>query len=180
LDTPKRLAAHAALALALALAAPARAGQVAAPVDGRPAHFDPGGLWHGLRWKTPLAELLKILEGEARLLDKPVTLKDGHVVAAAIPTYRLEGQDYVVRFVFESGRLALVSLRTQEDRYAKPEVYEKMARWLDERFGQKGEEGKDDNFIDLRQFRWRLPEGQVDLKYIPGVVVILYSAPAAS
>jgi len=182
-NTPKRPAlsavpaALAALALALA-AAPASAGEPAATLA-RPAHFDPGGLWHGLRWKTPLAELLEALDGEARLLDKPVTLKDGNVVAAAIPVYRLEGQDLVVRFLFGDGRLALVSLRTLEDRYAKPEVYEKTARWLDERFGKKGEEGKDDNFIDLRQTRWRLAESQVDLKYIPGVMVILYS-PAGS
>jgi len=169
-----------ALAAAPALAAEtARAPAAASAVRGDPAHFDRAGHWRAARWGMTLAQILTAFAGEARALDRPVKLQDGNLVAAAIPAYDLEDQAFVVRFVFAKDALALVSLRTPEDRYAKPEVYEKMARWLDGRFGKKGEEGKDDNFVDLRQTRWRLPESQVDLKYIPGVVVILYS-PAGS
>jgi hypothetical protein len=166
------------LALAGRPAAAAEPPRPAAPVRATPGHFEPGGLWRGLPWGSTLERVLAAFPGESRALDRPVTLADGNVVAGAIPAYEIEGRTFVVRFVFTKGSLALVSMRTPEDQYAPPEFYEKLAKVLEERFGSKGEKTKDDNFVDLRETRWRLPSSQVDLKYIPGVVVILYSAPA--
>ena len=68
-----------------------------------------------------------------------------------------------------------MSLRTPEKTYAATDVYEKLSDHLAKQLGGPGEETKDDNFVDMRQTRWNVGGTRIDLKYIPGVVVILYS-----
>jgi hypothetical protein len=146
------------------------ASPIASPEDGN-------GEWRASRWGMTAEEVLRAFPGEARRLDPQEKLLDGNVVAVGIEHHELAWQDFRVRFVFENGKLALVSLRTPPDAYAKPEVFERVRAHLDEAFGRKGEYTSDENFIDMRQVRWRLPRGSVDLKFIPGVVVILYYRP---
>jgi hypothetical protein len=119
-------------------------------------------------------EVLRAFPGEARRLDPAERLADGNVVAAAIERFEVASTSFRVRFVFEGGKLALVSLRTPPDEYAAPEAFERLERHLAATFGAAGEVSRDDSFIDLRQTRWKLARGAVDLKYIPGVLVILH------
>jgi len=133
------------------------------------------GAWRGARWAMTVDELLKVFPGEAVRLDPEQKLPDGNVIAAGIEKHVLEGQELRVRFVFTDGKLALVSLRSPPDQYAHPEVYAKLREHLARQLGSPGEETKDDNFVDLRQTRWDRAPSRIDLKYIPGVVVLLYS-----
>ena len=49
-----------------------------------------------------------------------------------------------------------------------------MARW-----GNPVESAADSNFIDMRQTRWDRGANRADLKYIPGVVaMVFYPRPA--
>jgi hypothetical protein len=133
-----------------------------------------GTAWRSVDWGMTVEEVLKAFPGEAVRLDPEETLADGNTVAVAIDRYPVLDQKLRVRFVFSGGKLALVSLRTQPDRYAQPEYFAEVEKHLAAGFGGPGESSTDDNFIDLRQTRWRLPTRTADLKYIPGVVVILY------
>jgi hypothetical protein len=123
-----------------------------------------------------LAEVLAALPGEASALEKPVVLPDGNVVAAGIDGYALHAVKVQVRFVFDGGgKLALVSLRTPEKQYAGADVYAGLQAKLAAELGGKGEESRDDTLVDMRQTRWEAGASRVDLKYLPGTVVVLYS-----
>jgi hypothetical protein len=124
-------------------------------------------------------QLLAAFPGEAVRLEPEERLADGNVVAAGIERWVDAGQPFRVRFIFADGKLALVSLRSPVDQAATAASYEQLRKLLAERLGAAGEETTDDAFIDLRQTRWRAGESRVDLKYIPGVVVVLYSPWAA-
>jgi len=137
-----------------------------------------GTAWRSVSWGMTVDEVLKALPGEAARLDPEEKLADGNVVAAGIERHLVLDQKLRVRFLFSQGKLAMVSLRTQPDRYAPPEYYSEVEKYLGDSLGGPGEASKDDNFIDLRQTRWKLPTRTVDLKFIPGVVVILYYPPA--
>jgi hypothetical protein len=174
-----RETAAAVLVVVLALASEAVTGAVSeagAPVPPQGAHAAKAGraAWGAARWGMSVDEVLRAFPGEAVKLDPEERLSDGNVVAVGIERRAVAGQAFRVRFVFEKGQLALVSLRTLPQGYAEPEVYERMEAHLSETLGPPVARDRDDNFIDLRQTRWRLPDAGVDLKYIPGVVVVLY------
>jgi hypothetical protein len=146
-----------------------------APAQLRPATAE----WRAARWGMTVDEVLKAFPGEARKLDAPIALADGNVVAAGIERDELAGVAFRVRFVFHpKGGLALVSLRTDEKDPATPARYEAVQRALAERLGRPAERDVDGNFIDMRQTTWRTPSGRVDVKFIPGTLVVLHAAPS--
>lgn len=159
-----------ALVALLAIATPAL-GRAQEPEPATPLH-DLG--WRTSRWGMSVAEVLAAFPGEAVRLEPGQRLADGNVVAVEIAAHEVAGERLRARFVFDDGRLALVSLRTPEDRYAKPEAYAAVRDTLAAAFGWSGEEAKDDSLVDLRQTRWRLGRSAVDLRYIPGVVSIVW------
>lgn len=160
-------AAAVAAALALASAAVAR--------DTSPAGADDPPAWRAARWGMTVEDVLAAFPGEAVRLEQPVPLADGHVVAAGIDGFSLGPDRFQVRFVFEDGRLALVSLRTPERAYAPADRYAAVGALLARELGRPGEEARDDALVDLRQRRWEVGATRIDLKYLPGVLVVLYS-----
>jgi len=165
------------LALALSLSA-ARAAPPAAPLAA-PAE-DASGEWRAARWGMTVEEVLKAFPGEAARVEPELKLADGNTVSAGIERHELGGQVFRVRFVFQGGKLALVSLLAGHVRFVGPEAFESLQKVLAERLGGPGESTKDDAFIDMRQVRWDRPRGRVDLKFIPGKLVILHSPPEAT
>jgi hypothetical protein len=137
-----------------------------------------GAQWREARWGMTSGEVLRAFPGEAKLLEKPLALADGNVVAAGIDRHELGGTAFRVRFVFDpAGKLVLVSLRTDEHDYAKAERLGPVESALVARLGPATERSAVDDFVDQRQVTWRTPSGRVDLKYIPGVIVVLHAAP---
>jgi hypothetical protein len=130
--------------------------------------------WRAARWGMTVAEVVAAFPGEATRLTPEEKLADGKVVAAGIDGYTMASQAFRVRFLFDRGKLALVSLRTPQEKYADAAAYEQFRKYLGEELGGPGEATRDDNFVDLRQTRWKGPGTTVDLKFIPGVVVIQY------
>lgn len=163
------------LALSTALAAapadtPAGVSATAAP--------DTPGLG-AARWGMTPTEVVAAFTGEAFLQEPPVTLPDGNVVGAGINAYRWHDLTLNVRFVFTGGKLSLVSLRTEQNRYVDAEAYVALCDRLRKEWGAPLEESKDDAFVDMRQVRWARGANRTDVKYIPGVVaVVIYPAPA--
>jgi len=173
---PKRLVAV--LICTIAVATPARemaaknAPVLAAPSPG--AFASPGQGWRAARWGMTPAEVAAAFPKEARLLSPEVTLADGNVVAAAIDGFAFEGLTFDVRFIFTGGKLALVSLRTPQKQPVDAEAYSRLRDALARKWGPPMEDAKDDNFVDMRQTRWTRGPDRADLKYIPGVVVLLH------
>lgn len=165
-----RRAAAACLALAvLALVAPAA---------GRAQALGSGAEWQGARWGSTLEQVLKAFP-EAKKLDEPLQLADGNVVAAGIEKVVLGGTAFRVRFVFDSGGgLALVSLRTPEAVAAPKEQLGAIENALVAKLGPPAGRAEDRNFVEQRQVTWKTGSGRVDLKYIPGTIVVLHAAPS--
>jgi len=134
----------------------------------------PEDAWRAARWGMTPAEVLAAFPKEARLLSPEVQLVDGNVIAAAIDGFPFEGLNFDVRFIFTGGKLSLVSLRTPQKQPVDADAYARLREALVKKWGAPLEETKDDNFIDMRQTRWNRGSSRADLKYIPGVVVLLY------
>lgn len=167
--TRRALTAALAASLVAALALPSVASAQHAP----PAE------WRAARWGMTVDDVLKAFPGEATRLDQPVQLADGNVVAAGIESFVLAARAFRVRFVFDrTGHLVLVSLRTPEKDYAKPDALPAVEQALAERLGPPTSRSSDKQFVDMRQVTWKGPSGRVDVKYIPGVVVVLHAAPS--
>lgn len=130
--------------------------------------------YRAARWGMTPGEVLAAFPGEAVALQPPLSLPDGNAVAVELPVQALAGEQVRARFVFAGGRLALVGLRTPEDRYAGPEAYAAVRAALAATLGFGGAESRDDSLIDLRQTRWILGRSAVDLRYIPGVVSVVW------
>jgi hypothetical protein len=130
--------------------------------------------WRAARWGMTPAEVAAAFPNEARLLSPEVTLADGNVVAVGIDGLAFEGLTFDVRFVFTGGKLSLVSLRTPQKQPVDAEAYARLRAALVKKWGPPTEDAKDDNFIDMRQARWDRGPDRADLKYIPGVVVLLH------
>ncbi len=139
------------------------------------ANADDGG-WRAARWGMTQDEVLKAFPTEAKPLDPPLKLADANKVAIGIDKHAIGATEFLAKFVFDpAGKLALVSLRTDPKTYAKAEVFEATRKALAEQLGKPGSESSDDNFVDLRQVSWWTKRDRVDLKYVDGVVVVLYS-----
>ena len=148
---------------------------------GRAAHVssdETSGLWRSARWGMTVEELLAAFPGEARRLDPEIRLADGDVVAAGIDAHSVAGHPLVVRFVFTAGGLSIVSLRTPRESYAGDRVYRDLQAHLKGRLGAPTYQVVEKPFVEQRQTRWAMARGVVDLKAIPGTVVLMYSAPA--
>ena len=142
--------------------------------------------WGGTRWAMSPDEVLAALPAGAFRVTPEMKLPDGSVVAVGIDGAVFDGLAFSVRFVFEGGKLVLVSLRTPPDRYADAQAYDRVREALLGRWGAPLETTKDDALIDMRQTRWERGASRTDLKYIPGVVAIVHypnpagPAPAAA
>lgn len=159
--------------------APTVAAAAASPAS--PPAPDTGEGWRGARWGMTVDEVLKAFPGEAVRIDPEMRLADGTVVAAGIDAHQVASRPFRVRFVFQDGKLSLVSLRTPPDSYAGHEVFAEVEKALAARYGPPMESASDAELIDLRQTRWSAGTSGVDLKYIPGVVAIVhYPRPAAA
>ena len=173
---PKRLVAVLTCTFALAASACATAGG-SAPVSAGPspgAFASPGQGWRAARFGMTPEEVLAVLPKEAFRLSPEVTLADGNVVAVGIDGLAFEGLTFDVRFIFTGGKLSLVSLRTPEKKLVDADAYARLRDALVKQWGPPLEETKDDNFVDMRQTRWERRSDRADLKYIPGVVVLLH------
>ncbi len=160
--------------LACASAALATAAAVAAEHPSQPAAGD--GDWRAARWGMTADEVLGAFPGEAKRLEPAPKLKDGNTVAVGIDRHAIGATEFRVRFVFDpAGKLALVSLRTDPKTYAKPEAFLAARKTLVDRLGPPGAESSDANYVDLRQVSWWTARDRIDLKYVDGVVVVLYS-----
>jgi hypothetical protein len=165
------------LAACLLLAGPA------APPEGAatsPGVVDASGTFRGARWGMKVDEVRALFKGDAKPVEPELKLADGNVVALRMDGLQLAGRTVRAGFVFAGGGLALVSLRTLEREYAPPEAFEAASKAIGDAFGGPGKITKDDNFVDMRQATWARPQGVVDLKYIPGVLVLMYSPPPAA
>lgn len=134
------------------------------------------GGWRGARWGMTEEEVLAAFPGEARRLEKPQKLADGNTVGIGIDRHVVGGTELRVRFVFDpGGKLALVSLRTDAGTYAPVAAFEATRDALAARLGPPAATSADANYVDMRQASWWTAQSRVDVKYIPGVVVVLYS-----
>jgi hypothetical protein len=125
-------------------------------------------------------EVLAAFPREATHVSPEAKLADGNTIGVAIDGFAFEGLTFDVRFIFEGGKLALVSLRTPQKTYVDADGYARLRDALVKKWGAPLEDTKDDNFIDLRQTRWNRGPDRADLKYIPGVVaMIFYPRPAS-
>lgn len=167
------------LSAAVLLSAQARSADEAPPAAAPAARqaTPPSGEWRAARWGMSVEEVLKAFPGEAARIEPALALADGNAVSAGIERHEVGGHAFRVRFVFEGGKLALVSLLAGHERFVGPEAFEAVGKALAERYGRPGALSKDDAFVDMRQLRWELPGGRVDLKFIPGKLVILHSRP---
>ncbi len=155
-------------------AAPPTAGPAAPAAAVAPD--EASGLWRAARWGMSVEELLVAFPGEARRLDPEIRLADGDVVAAGVDGQVVAGHPLVVRFVFTDGGLSIVSLRSPAGAYAGERVYRDLQAHLKGRLGAPTYEVVEKPFVEQRQTRWALARGVVDLKAIPGTVVLMYSA----
>jgi hypothetical protein len=119
-------------------------------------------------------EVLAAFPKEAFRLSPEVTLADGNVVAVSIDGFAFEGLTFDVRFIFTKGKLSLVSLRTPQKQPVEAEAYARLRDALVKKWGPPMEDAEDDNFVDMRQARWNRGPDRADLKFIPGVVVLIH------
>lgn len=149
------------------------------PADAAPAPAAMPG-WRAARFGMTPAEVLAAFPKEASAVSPPVKLADDNTIEARIDGFAFEGQTFDVRFIFEGGKLALVSLRTPQKTYVDADAYGRLREALVKAWGAPLEDTADANFIDMRQTRWNRGADRADLKYIPGVVAIIhYPRPAA-
>jgi hypothetical protein len=132
------------------------------------------GAWRAARFGMTPEEVLAAFPKEAFRLSPEVTLADGKVVAVGIDGYAFEGLPFDVRFVFADGKLAMVSLRTPAKVPADAAAYARLREALERKWGPPMEDDKDDKVVDMRQTRWNRGPDRADLKYIPGVVVLIH------
>jgi hypothetical protein len=135
---------------------------------------DERGGWGNVRWGMSVEEVLAAYPDRAQRVDPEEKLADGTVIAARLEEHAIGRRTFRVRFLFEGGQLALVSARTPQDVYAPPESYEELQRLFRDELGPPAAVDADDALIDMRQTRWVVGRTAVDLKYIPGVLAILY------
>lgn len=135
--------------------------------------------WRAARFGMTPEEVLAAFPKEATRISPEVKLADGAIVAVGIDGFAFEGLTFDVRFVFAGGKLSLVSLRTPQKKYVDADAYARLHDSLVKQWGAPLEDTKDDAFVDLRQTRWNRGPERADLKYIPGVVaMIFYPRPA--
>ena len=160
------------VAAVLALASPGAPASAAEPA--------PTGGWRGARFGMTPDEVLAAFPKEATRISPEVKLADGNTIGVGIDGFAFEGLTFDVRFIFAGGKLALVSLRAPQKKYVDADGYARLREALVKQWGAPLEDTQDDSFIDMRQTRWNRGPDRADLKYIPGVVaMIFYPRPAS-
>lgn len=161
------------LSAAPAAPAPAAAAPAAAPAAGERL-LDATAAWRAARWGMTVDEVLRAFPGQARRLDPALTLADGKQVAVEIPSVRQGGLDHRVHFLFEGGKLALVSLKSLPAKPAAGSDFDAAKAWLAQESGQAGEERPADLTVDYREVRFTAGVTAVDVKFLQGTLVLLY------
>lgn len=154
-------------------AAPASAPSAAAPALPAAPLLNGASAWRAARWGMTVEQVLQAFLGEASRLEPEEKLADGKVVAAGIDRYDVGGIPCRVRFLFEGGKLALVSLKSAADRFVEPASYEALERRLAAEAGP-GEVTPREASFDMRQSRFKAGGTALDLKYLQGTLVLLY------
>lgn len=162
------------LALLLAAAPATPPGATAAPPAAAAARLlDPAAAWRDARWGMTADEVLKAVP-QARRLDPASRLADGKVVAVELAPLAQDGLDWRVHFVFEDGRLALVSLKNLPARLATSADYDAVRARLARETGAPGEDRSADVTVDYREVRFAAGGTAVDVKFLQGALVLLY------
>jgi hypothetical protein len=154
----------------------------ASPVPATPASpsmlsarlLDPSAAWRGARWGMTVAEVLQAFPNEAIRLEPAERLADGKVIAAGIESHAIGELSFRVRFLFEGGRLALVSLKNLPSRLAVGGDYDALSQRLAAETGQPGEERPRDSSFDYREVRFAAGGTALDLKFLEGALVLLF------
>lgn len=136
--------------------------------------LDATAAWRAARWGMTVDEVLKAFPGQARPLQPEQRLADGKVIAAGIEKLELGGLAYRAHFLFEGGKLALVSLKTLAAKAAQGSDYEAIKARLAAETGQPGEERPLDATVDYREVRFSAGVSAVDVKFLQGALVLLY------
>ncbi len=163
----------AAVAAQPAAAQPADPAAPAAPVLQSAPLLNGAAAWRSARWGMTVEEVLKAFVGEAARIDPEEKLADGKVVAVGIERFDVGGVPCRVRFLFEGGKLVLVSLKSAADRFVEPATYEALERRLGAEAG-RGEVTPKETSFDMRQSRFKAGGTALDLKYLQGTMVLLY------
>lgn len=142
--------------------------------------LDATAAWRAARWGMTVDEVLRAFPGQARALQPEQRLADGKVIAAGIERLELGGLPYRAHFLFEGGKLALVSLKSLAAKAAQGSDYEAIKARLAAETGQPGEERPLDATVDYREVRFSAGVSAVDVKFLQGALVLLYHPAAPS
>lgn len=154
-------------------AAPAAAPSAAASPLAAPL-LDAASAWRTARWGMTAEEVVRAFPGQARKLAPEQRLADGKVVAVGIDAVAVDGLTYRVHFLFEGGKLALVSLKSLPAKLAAGSDYEALRARLAKETGQPGQERPPEGTVDYREIRFAAGGTAVDVKYLDGTLVLLY------
>lgn len=176
--TSTRLAARLCLLLAAApspaTAAPARDPASPAGPAATERLLDATAAWRAARWGMSEEAVLKAFPGQAKRLDPAQRLADGKVVAVGIEAVEVGGLAFRVHFLFEEGKLALVSLKTPASKVAAGSDYDALKARLARETGQAGVERPLDATVDYREVRFSAGVSAIDVKFLQGALVLLY------
>ncbi len=167
---PTLLAAPLCLLLAAApapAAAPAAEGPVL-PLLSATAAF------RGAGWGMTVDEVVKAFPGQARRLDPPQRLADGKSIEVAVEPLDIGGLAYRAHFLFEGGKLALVSLKTPAAKAATLADFDALKARLARETGTAGEDRPLDATFQYREVRFTAGATAVDVKFLQGALVLLY------
>jgi hypothetical protein len=119
-------------------------------------------------------QVLKAFPGQAQRLKPEQKLADGKVVAVELLGIDLGGLTYRAHFLFEGGKLVLVSLKNLPAKLAEGGDYDALRTRLAQETGQPGQERPPDGTFDYRETRFVAGGTAVDVKYLQGALVLLY------
>lgn len=125
-------------------------------------------------WGMSVDEVVKAFPGQARRVDPPQRLADGKEIAAAIDAVAIGGLSFRAHFLFEGGKLALVSLKTPSTRAAALADFDALRARLARETGQPGEDRPLEATFQYREARFTAGATAVDLKFLQGALVLLY------
>lgn len=168
---PTLLAAPLCLLLA---AAPAAAPAPAAPEGPVMPLLSATSAFRGAGWGMTVEEVLKAFPGQARRLDPPQRLADGKSIEVAVEPLELGGLSYRAHFLFEGGKLVLVSLKTPAAKAATLADFDALKARLARETGTAGEERPLDATFQYREVRFTAGGSAVDVKFLQGALVLLY------
>lgn len=163
------------LCLLLAAAGtPAAPAASAAPAAAADRLLEPAAAWRAARWGMTEAQVLQAFPGQAKRLAQPQKLADGKVVAVELQPVAVGPLTFRAHFLFEEGKLALVSLKSLPGTLAEGSDYEALRARLAAESGTPGQERPQDGTVDYREIRFAAGGTAVDLKFLQGTLVLLF------